>query len=365
MTTENEQWLDFLSGHEFFFTGETCLSPRGVWIMAGLCSAMVGLSGLLPLIFMKAGGGGGGQTAEDQEEDERSQKNVVDENSNSTNNSQSGASSGGGLKFMLSFAVGSLLGDVFLHLLPEAFEKLYKDVRDIPDKEAALKALNEGQMFIGLWTIVGLLTFVAVEMVFSVEKATSSEREATVTSSENDTTVTSSEREGTVTSSDNQATVTSQTSSSSNISVSGYLNLVANCVDNFSHGLAVGAAFLVSAKVGLVTTVCILLHEIPHEIGDFAILLNSGFSRYEAAKAQFSTAALGMVGAFAALAMDSYVSVASLTAWIIPFTCGGFLNIALVSVLPDLLHSSDHYQCAKTLGGIVLGILTMSSLSSL
>ncbi len=61
---------------------------------------------------------------------------------------------------------------------------------------------------------------------------------------------------------------------------------MANCIDNFAHGLAVGGAFLVGERTGLVTTACILCHEIPHEIGDFAILMNAGFSLVDAAKAQ-------------------------------------------------------------------------------
>ena len=60
----------------------------------------------------------------------------------------------------------------------------------------------------------------------------------------------------------------------------GYLNLLANCIDNFIHGLAVASSFLHCFKLGLTTVFAILIHEIPHEVGDFAILLNSGFSRY-------------------------------------------------------------------------------------
>lgn len=58
--------------------------------------------------------------------------------------------------------------------------------------------------------------------------------------------------------------------------VTGYLNLLANGIDNFTHGLAVGGSFLVSVRVGLLTTAAILLHEIPHEVADFAILLRAG-----------------------------------------------------------------------------------------
>lgn len=58
--------------------------------------------------------------------------------------------------------------------------------------------------------------------------------------------------------------------------VIGYLNLIANGIDNFAHGLAVAGSFMVSYKTGVLTTTAILIHEIPHEIGDFAILLKSG-----------------------------------------------------------------------------------------
>ena len=62
--------------------------------------------------------------------------------------------------------------------------------------------------------------------------------------------------------------------------ITGYLNLLANCIDNFIHGLAVASSFLSSFRLGLTTVFAILVHEIPHEVGDFVILMNSGFSRY-------------------------------------------------------------------------------------
>lgn len=83
--------------------------------------------------------------------------------------------------------------------------------------------------------------------------------------------------------------------------ISGYLNLLANCIDNFTHGLAVGGSFLVSFRLGALTTFAILIHEIPHEVGDFAILLKSGFSRWDAARAQLMTATGGILGALIAV----------------------------------------------------------------
>ena len=63
------------------------------------------------------------------------------------------------------------------------------------------------------------------------------------------------------------------------IKVSGYLNLAADFTHNFTDGLAIGASFLVGPAVGTVTTLTILLHEVPHEIGDFAILVQSGCTK--------------------------------------------------------------------------------------
>lgn len=104
--------------------------------------------------------------------------------------------------------------------------------------------------------------------------------------------------------------------------VAGYLNLLANSIDNFTHGLAVAGSFLVSFRHGVLATFAILrmllpqhsklktdyyifsfstVHEIPHEVGDFAILLRSGFSRWDAARAQLLTAGAGLLGALVAI----------------------------------------------------------------
>jgi zinc transporter 13 len=83
---------------------------------------------------------------------------------------------------------------------------------------------------------------------------------------------------------------------------------MANSFDNFTHGLAVGGSFLVSFPHGVLTTLAILLHEIPHEVGDFAILLRSGFSRWEAARAQIGTASTGVIGALTAVILSGATS---------------------------------------------------------
>lgn len=105
----------------------------------------------------------------------------------------------------------------------------------------------------------------------------------------------------------------------------------------------------------------ITVHEIPHEIGDFAILLRSGFSRWDAAKAQFLTAGAGLLGALVAIGGTNVTSaMEARTSWIMPFTAGGFLHISLVTVLPDLLKETDSIESAKQLLALIAGITVMA-----
>lgn len=64
-----------------------------------------------------------------------------------------------------------------------------------------------------------------------------------------------------------------------NFRVAAYLNLVADFVHNFTDGLAIGASYLAGTTIGFVTMITVFVHEVPHEIGDFAILVQSGFSK--------------------------------------------------------------------------------------
>lgn len=171
--------------------------------------------------------------------------------------------------------------------------------------------------------------------------------------------------------------------------VAGYLNLLANSIDNFTHGLAVAGSFLVSFRHGVLATFAILckfffclfdinqefeliffflctVHEIPHEVGDFAILLRSGFSRWDAAKAQLLTATAGLLGALVAIGGTGVTSaMEARTSWIMPFTAGGFLHIALVTVLPDLLTETNTKESIKQFAALILGIAVMAGMTIL
>ncbi|XP_072373780.1 zinc transporter ZIP13-like [Scyliorhinus torazame] len=117
--------------------------------------------------------------------------------------------------------------------------------------------------------------------------------------------------------------------------------------------------------VGLTTTLAILLHEVPHEVGDFAILLRAGFDRWSAAKMQLTTAFGGVLGACFAMCAQSPEGAGDSVAWILPFTSGGFLYIALVSVVPDLLQEKDVWNSVYQVLLLFSGIGVMMLVSAI
>ncbi|XP_036871977.1 zinc transporter ZIP13 isoform X4 [Manis javanica] len=209
------------------------------------------------------------------------------------------------------------------------------------------------QQQLGLWVITGFLTFLALEKMLLDSK----EEEETSQASSKDPAAAAVLNGGHYLA--QPAAETGVSAVVRSIKVSGYLNLLANTIDNFTHGLAVAASFLVSKKIGLLTTMAILLHEIPHEVGDFAILLRAGFDRWSAAKLQLSTALGGLLGACFAICTQSPKGVEETVTWILPFTSGGFLYIALVNVLPDLLEEDDPWRSLQQVLLLCAGIVAM------
>ncbi len=148
------------------------------------------------------------------------------------------------------------------------------------------------------------------------------------------------------------------TPSSANIKVSAYLNLAADFTHNFTDGLAIGASYLAGRSVGIVTTITVLIHEIPHEIGDFAILIQSGFPKRKAMFLQLGTALGAIAGTVVGLLAQG-VGTDSATAWILPFTAGGFIYIATVTVIPEILDDSSVWQSLKEILAMFVGIAMM------
>ncbi|NWS11111.1 S39AD protein, partial [Pachyramphus minor] len=283
------------------------------WICSLIGSFMVGLSGVFPLLVIPFEMGAALQ-------------------------SEAGSHR---MKQLLSFAIGGLLGNVFLHLLPEAWA--YTCTATKGEEQSF-----QQQKLLGLWVITGFLTFLVLEKIF-LEKEEKDypgvDRDFKAPAGKISNGRGCSLQKVTGQSQKAQAQCNGSAlqpcTRNNRIKISGYLNLLANTIDNFTHGLAVAASFLVSRKVGFLTTVAILLHEIPHEVGDFAILLRAGFDRWSAAKMQLSTALGGILGACFAICAQSPKGAGETVAWILPFTSGGFLYIALVNVVPDLLEEKN------------------------
>merc|ERR1712176_579056 len=142
------------------------------------------------------------------------------------------------------------------------------------------------------------------------------------------------------------------------LAVAGWLNLAADFAHNFTDGLAIGASFLAGQSIGVITTLTILLHEVPHEIGDFAILVQSGATKERAMMLQLVTAMGAMMGTVVGLLLGGTFGAVSI---ILPFTAGGFIYIATVGVIPELLanEKASISQNVKEVGAMLVGIALM------
>ncbi|KAG9472108.1 hypothetical protein GDO78_021230 [Eleutherodactylus coqui] len=271
------------------------------------------------------------------------------------------------LKLLLSFASGGLLGDAFLHLIPHALEPhshhQHEGGHDSHGHGHSHDHSHSHMMSVGLWVLAGIIAFLVVEKFVrhlkgesghghshGHEPKQSAPKEKDNKPEEKDGVRQRSKETSTKSKSGKEKPRTDMT-------VSGYLNLAADFTHNFTDGLAIGASFLVSSSVGIVTTITILLHEVPHEIGDFAILVQSGCTKKKAMMLQLSTALGALAGTACSLLAEGIGEAATL--WILPFTAGGFIYIATVSVIPELLKDSRPVQSIMETFGLLLGVAMM------
>uniref|UniRef100_A0A8C1K4S9 Zinc transporter SLC39A7 n=1 Tax=Cyprinus carpio TaxID=7962 RepID=A0A8C1K4S9_CYPCA len=256
------------------------------------------------------------------------------------------------LKVLLSFASGGLLGDAFLHLIPHALEphshhgqshgsgESHGHSHGSEESHGHSHGHGHGHMMsVGLWVLAGIVAFLVVEKFVRLLKGghshSHSHGKTAPKAKDSDEEDDDKKQEKEKTADSDKKPVKKPCETTSDIKVSGYLNLAADFTHNFTDGLAIGASFLVSPAVGAVTTITILLHEVPHEIGDFAILVQSGCTKRKAMCLQLLTAIGALAGTACSLLAEGVGAAA--TAWILPFTAGGFVYIATVTVLPELL----------------------------
>ncbi|XP_067001515.2 zinc transporter Slc39a7 [Anabrus simplex] len=267
------------------------------------------------------------------------------------------------LKILLSFASGSLLGDAFLHLIPHALSPHTHNEESGHSHSSEEDGHPHGSdMRVGFWVLLGIITFLTVEKFVRLVKGghghshhSADDNHSETTDDETnenevnkDTSKKDKEKKQVVQKNDN---------SEGDIKVAGYLNLAADFTHNFTDGLAIGASYLAGRNIGFVTTITILLHEVPHEIGDFAILIQSGCGRTKAIFLQLTTAVGALTGTIVSLLAEGSDDVGA--SWILPFTAGGFIYIATVSVIPELLADTKFWQSVKEIVALLFGVYMM------
>jgi len=213
------------------------------------------------------------------------------------------------LLVLVSFAVGGLAGDAFIHLIPEAFRDL---------------GLN---LSTSLLIILGVILFFAVEKLIRW-------RHCHLPFSEH------------------------------HVHPVAVLNLVGDAVHNLIDGIVIGASYAVSIPIGVTTTIAVVLHEIPQEIADFGILVHAGFTVRRALLFNLASAMVAGLGTVLALTVGPRVESFSLI--MLPITAGGFIYIAGSDLIPQIQEACDGMRVTLAhFLAILLGIGLMSLLTLL
>ncbi len=203
------------------------------------------------------------------------------------------------LILLVGFAAGTLIGDAFLHLLPEAVN-------------------NAGSNIVFTYALAGFLMFFLLEKYFYWRHCHNGVCE---------------------------------------IHTFTYLNLVGDGIHNFIDGLIIAASFITSIKLGIITTLAVIFHEIPQEMGDFGILVYGGFSKKKALIFNFICALTAMLGAILGYALSSLTS--NISPLLLALTAGGFIYIAAADLMPELHKQKDAKRANMAFVAFMSGIAFM------
>lgn len=196
---------------------------------------------------------------------------------------------------LVSLATGALFGDAVLHLLPEAFEK------------------SKSKVETSICVLAGILVFFLLEKFFRW-------RHEHVNPGYH----------------------------------MGQLNLAADGLHNLIDGMLIGGSYLAGLHVGIATTIAVVLHEIPQEIGDFGVLIHAGFSRTKALFFNFLSASLAIVGAIIALAIGRGIE--NFFLFMLPLAAGGFIYIAGSDLVPELQKEYEPFKSLLQFIAMTLGV---------
>jgi len=137
-----------------------------------------------------------------------------------------------------------------------------------------------------------------------------------------------------------------------------YLNLVGDGLHNFIDGMVIAASFVVSFKLGVVTTIAIIFHEIPQELGDFGVLIFGGFTKKKALVYNFLIALTAMLGAVVGYFIIDFAK--GFSNFIMPLTAGGFIYIATSDLIPQIHKETDLRRSSLAFFAFLLGIVFMA-----
>ena len=201
---------------------------------------------------------------------------------------------------MVSFAAGTMLGGAFFDLLPEA---------------ASIPGIQISSIF--LYILTGIITFFLLESFIHLYHCH--------ILGECDT-----------------KPVT-------------YLSLAGDALHNFLDGIAIAISFLAGTGVGIAVTLAVIFHEIPQEISDFSILIYGGFSKLKALGFNFLSALTAFAGALIAYYFSASIG-ASLNAFLLAFSGGGFLYMAAANLIPEMHKEENIGKATLQLVALLCGV---------
>lgn len=134
----------------------------------------------------------------------------------------------------------------------------------------------------------------------------------------------------------------------------GYLNLGGDAVHNFLDGIVIAAAFQVSVPIGIATTVAVAIHELPQEIGDFGVLVHSGFTRAQAILANVTVAMIAVIGGLVGFLITEHA--ASAAPYLLPVAAGTFLYLAAVDLIPEFRDETHRLKSVALFLCFVIGL---------
>jgi len=208
------------------------------------------------------------------------------------------------LFILIGFATGGLLGGAFFHLLPEALEK----------------SSNVTLTF--LYSILGFIIFFILERYIHWRHC---------------------HEEG-----------------KCDVHAVSYLSLIGDGVHNLIDGMIIATSFQVNISFGLTTTLAIILHEIPQEIGDFGVLVYGGFSKLKALFYNFLSALTAIIGVFIGYFLTT--SIENFSSVLLPIAAGGFIYIAASDLVPELHKEPNLKKSTLAIITFIFGIILMYAL---